>query len=134
MTNRMNLIWWYWAPVIVYCVVIFTWSSLPHPEEYAPGLFRLAGDKTVHAIEYGILGVLFYRAFRYAAGARARDYALPLAIFTAIAYGVSDELHQAFVPSRVPSVWDVLADGVGAALAVWAWHWLTRLAPVAHQA
>ena len=38
-------------------------------------------------------------------------------------YAASDEIHQAFVPSRQASVWDVLLDTTGAAvglLCLWA--------------
>jgi VanZ family protein len=134
MTNRRRLAWWYWAPVAVYCGVIFTWSALPHPEQYAPDLFRFTGDKVLHAIEYGILGVLCYRAFRYAAGPWARNYALALAILAAVAYGASDEFHQTFVPSRESSGWDVLADGVGAVIAACGWHWRWRGEQIPHHA
>jgi VanZ family protein len=40
-----------------------------------------------------------------------------LAIVLAIAYGVSDEFHQRFVPGRSSDVYDVLADAEGAAAA-----------------
>jgi VanZ family protein len=44
-------------------------------------------------------------------------------------YGVSDEIHQAFVPLRTPDVRDVIADATGAALALgaaWAWSIIRR--------
>jgi VanZ family protein len=41
------------------------------------------------------------------------SYWLP-AVFT-ILFGISDEFHQMFVPSRDASVLDILADSVGAA-------------------
>ncbi len=42
-------------------------------------------------------------------------------------YGVTDELHQLFVPLREPDPWDVAADTVGAAVAVLGMErWLTR--------
>lgn len=132
MTNRVGLAWWYWLPVVIYAWLIFTVSSLPHPEELAPEIFQLAGDKLLHGIEYGILGILCYRAFRHAAGPSARSYALGLAILTAAVYGVSDEIHQAFIPPRESSGWDVLADAVGAATVTWGWRW--KVEPISHQA
>ena len=51
------------------------------------------------------------------------------ATMMAIAYGASDEWHQSFVPGRHADVWDLAADGVGAALAlgvVGAWGWWER--------
>jgi VanZ family protein len=40
-----------------------------------------------------------------------------LAILTASAYGLTDEVHQAFVPLREASWQDWLADTIGATLA-----------------
>ena len=40
------------------------------------------------------------------------------AVLVATLYGISDEAHQAFVPGRYPDRFDVLADCVGATLAV----------------
>lgn len=134
MTNRVGLVGWYWLPAVMYAWLIFTLSSLPHPEELAPALFQVASDKLLHGIEYGILGILCYRAFRQAAGPWARRYALGLAILTAAAYGVSDEIHQAFIPAREPSGWDALADAVGAAIAACGWHWRWKGEQLLHQA
>ena len=39
-----------------------------------------------------------------------------MTVLAVLAYGVSDELHQAFVPRRSPDVMDVLADLAGGAL------------------
>ena len=58
-----------------------------------------------------------YRAFRWAAGPAAARHAVLLAVVTASAYGLTDEVHQAFVPLRDASWQDWLADTVGAALA-----------------
>ena len=37
-----------------------------------------------------------------------------LGALVSVAYGVTDELHQAFVPGRTPDAWDVVKDFVGA--------------------
>jgi len=116
---------WYWLPVLGYAGLIFFLSSLSHPEELVPSLFQIVGDKTLHAIEYGILAILCYRAFRHAAGSWGAQYALVLSIVAASLYGVSDEIHQAFVFSRVSSGWDFLADSVGAVFASVGWRWKT---------
>jgi VanZ family protein len=42
------------------------------------------------------------------------------AILIAAAYGVSDEVHQSFVPMRSVEAMDVVADTVGAAVAAFA--------------
>jgi VanZ family protein len=97
--------------------LIFYLSSLPHPEEELPNfLFEKLGDKLLHGMEYAVLAVLCYRAFRRAAGARAAGYAVVLATVAASFYGASDEVHQAFVPFRTSTWSDWLADTVGSVI------------------
>ena len=120
--SRTSPSWSYWVPVVAYATLIFYMSSLTHPEDYMPSFLEEVGDGVLHAIEYGVLGVLCYRAFRYAAGAWAARYALLLAIVASVGYGFTDELHQAFVPTRDPDGWDVVADSVGACVGALAWR------------
>lgn len=114
--------WRYWVPVVAYAGLIFSLSSQSTPPEPAMWWLELVGDKGVHAAEFGLLGVLCYRAFRFAAGPRAARSALLLAVLASTGYGVTDEIHQAFVPLREPSPWDVLADGAGASVVSWLWR------------
>ena len=60
---------WYWLPVCAYAALIFYVSSLSYPEVYVPSVLMELGDKALHAIEYAVLGILCYRAFRRAAAA-----------------------------------------------------------------
>ncbi|HZC81982.1 MAG TPA: VanZ family protein [Nitrospiraceae bacterium] len=119
--NFNNVMWRYWVPVLCYAGLIFFLSDQPHPEEYVPVFAFQGGDKLGHALEYSVLGILCYRAFRHAAGEWASRYALYLAIVASIGYGVSDEFHQYFVPLRKADGWDVLADTIGASLGAWGW-------------
>ena len=114
----MGQVLWYWAPVALYAGTIFFLSAQSHPEEQLPS-FLLEGvsDKVLHAVEYGILSLLYYRAFRWAAGPAVARQAVVLAIVTASVFGLTDELHQLFVPFRESSWQDWLADTVGATLA-----------------
>lgn len=103
-----------WLPVAAYMALIFYFSSLPHPEEKLPRfLFEALGDKLLHMIEYAVLGVLCYRAFRRVTGPFAAGYAVVFAIVTASLYGATDELHQAFVPFRTATWLDWVADTAG---------------------
>lgn len=112
----------YWIPLTAYAGLIFYLSSLSHPEVYIPSLVMELGDKILHAIEYGVLGILFYRVFRHAAGRWSIGYALLLAIAASATYGFTDELHQAFVPLREADGWDFLTDVIGASIGSWAWQ------------
>lgn len=108
---------WYWLPVVVYASLIFYLSSLPHPEENLPKiLFEKLGDKLLHLIEYAVLALLCYRAFQRAAGPHVAQQAVLLAILAASFYGMTDEVHQAFVPFRESSWLDWVADTAGAVI------------------
>ena len=41
-----------------------------------------------------------------------------VAVLLALAYGISDEIHQSFTPGRSPDVMDVVADTIGAGVGV----------------
>jgi len=43
----------------------------------------------------------------------SRRFLIGLVVILATLYGISDEVHQAFVPGRNASPWDVVADGLG---------------------
>lgn len=118
----------YWIPVAAYAGLIFYLSAQTRPPGPTLWLVQLLGDKAVHALEYGVLGILCYRAFRHAAGARAARSALLLAIVAATGYGITDELHQAFVPMREPEVWDLVMDFLGAAIGASGWRWTMETA------
>ena len=118
-------VFWYWLPVALYAGAIFFWSSQSHPEEQLPSfLLKDVSDKVLHAVEYGILAVLCYRAFRWAAGPAVARQAVVSAIVVASAYGVTDEVHQFFVPFRESSWLDWLADTAGAAIGALSWQFL----------
>lgn len=93
--------------------VIFYQSSLVH----AP-LPRAISDKVAHAIGYGLLGALTVRAIAGGFPRPVSASAALLSIAIAVLYGVWDEWHQTFVPGRSADVSDLIADGIGAAIAV----------------
>jgi len=101
-----------WAPVAGFMGLLFLSSS----RSTYIGAGRVS-DKLLHTLAYLVLGVLLQRAahggFR---GLRAGP-AIAAVLVTA-AYGLTDELHQIYVPGRIASVTDWLADVVGALLAV----------------
>ena len=74
-------------------------------------------DKGAHLLLYSGLGTLLVRA---RAGGWRRPVTLGIAaaaIVVATLYGISDEIHQHFVPLRQVEVRDILADAIGASLA-----------------
>ncbi len=106
-----------WLPVVAWAALIFTLSSIP---DLGTGLggWDLALRKLAHATEYAVLGALLFRAL-------GRE--LP-AIAIGIAYAVTDEVHQAFVPGRLGSPLDVLVDAAGVLAGVFVLGRLARRA------
>ena len=100
----------YWVPVFIYCFLIYIQSSYPSPETI-PDLPYL--DKLLHFAAYAILGVLFFRAFRKQRFKDNIRLAMILSMLLSTLYGLSDELHQSYVPYRNADLMDALADMLG---------------------
>jgi VanZ family protein len=90
-------------------VLIFILSSYPTPIKTP--LF-VSFDKMVHIVEFGILASLIYLALRVMNSGKHHMFVLAFVI--AFLYGVSDEIHQYFVPGRRADIFDVVANGIGA--------------------
>jgi VanZ family protein len=73
-------------------------------------------DKALHALAYGVLGVLSVRAFHGGLG-RLRWIPTLSALALTVGYGAFDEFHQSFVAGREADLWDLAADALGAGLA-----------------
>lgn len=126
----------WWLPVLVWITVIYGGSTdafstkrtsrftrpfllwlKPDISEEAIEFAQLCVRKTYHAVEYGILTLLLWRArYRWRPSERrawSREHALA-AWSLALAYAVSDEFHQSFVASREGSARDIAVDAAGA--------------------
>ena len=121
----MNLRLSAWAPVFLYMALIFWFSSLSNPPE-PPGALSMLSDKALHAILYAGLAALVVRALagRLLGPVTIRIAALAVAI--SALYGVTDELHQYFVPPRQADIRDLAADVTGAAVAALALYVVGR--------
>jgi hypothetical protein len=69
-------------------------------------------DKLVHAGAYGVLAVLIYGGLQKAAV--GEGYLFVLSFSGSFAYGVVNEIQQAFLPWRDADIADVAANGLGA--------------------
>ena len=104
----------YWLPVIAFCAAIFVQSSFPSPDL---GLSFPLKDKVMHMVAYGLLALLVYRACRVTwPGKLSPGQLLVISVLFASLYGLSDEVHQSFVPARHADGYDVLADFLGSLL------------------
>ena len=102
-----------WAPVAVYMALIFAVSSISHP----PDLSTSIGDKGAHGLLYVGLAALIVRALAGGWRRFGGGIAVAAVVYSTL-YGVTDELHQLFVPNRTADVADLAADAVGAIAAV----------------
>jgi len=99
----------YWVPTILWIGIIFFLSSLP--DAATPGRFILP-DKVLHAAEYFILAFLILFALQRTTALKfSTCFWIVLAAGTA--YGLSDEFHQLYVPTRHFDLKDLLADVCG---------------------
>jgi VanZ family protein len=96
-----------WLPVVAWAALIFALSSRPDLST-GLGVWDTILRKGAHVVEYAVLGALLARAL----GAGVPAFA------AGVAYAVTDELHQSFVPGRHASALDVVVDAVGVALGI----------------
>ncbi len=121
-----------WVPVFLWASVIFFFSNDifssantagalgPILQQIFPELtadhierIQVVIRKLGHFTEYFILGGLLWRALRSHDLGDTPSRRLALSIAITLLYAISDEWHQSFVPSRTPSVTDVLIDTIG---------------------
>jgi VanZ family protein len=115
MQTHLKLFALYWLPLILYCLFIYIQSANPSPEQIPSFPFV---DKVLHFVAYGIMGILFYRAYQTLRIKNNIQMLMLLSVVSASLYGISDEIHQSFVPFREAEVADVIADMLGAAIGV----------------
>jgi VanZ family protein len=107
-----------WLPPVALMGLIFFLSAQPDLSSGLGG-WDILLRKLVHAGEYALLTLLWWRALRETQTEPVRAVALAWAI--AIAWSATDEWHQTFVSGRHGTPLDVLIDAGGAsAAALWA--------------
>jgi len=109
-----------WLPALLYMGLIFMLSSqsnLPAPYEFPES------DKVFHVLAYAPLGFLMVYALSRSTSSANLIF---FGAFLAFLYGLTDEIHQAFVPGRDASALDVMADGAGAMIGSSVFVWTRR--------
>jgi VanZ family protein len=113
-TTYKNLLY-HWLPLIGYCLLIFIQSAGPLPDLIPQ---RPLLDKLLHISAYFILGILFFRAYLTLPIKISHNALIFISISSSILYGISDEIHQHFVPLRQADFMDILADALGSVFGV----------------
>jgi VanZ family protein len=97
-------------PLILYLGLIFFISSRPNLKAPGPDFFLL--DKLVHFMEYSLLGVLLFRGIGKAMiQSKFGTFVFLLAVGSSV--GALDEIFQSYIPGRIMSIYDYLADTLG---------------------
>jgi hypothetical protein len=113
MTTRLRA----WLPALIWAAIIFVLSSVPGSAYPATSIVN--ADKLVHLALYGLLAGLCARGFVRGSGpglGLGLGRVLVLAALLSTLYGITDELHQSFVPGRNCDWHDVVADAAGSVL------------------
>jgi len=103
----------YWLPALFWMLFIFYLSGRTGGELHALFPF-LQNFNPGHVAAYFVLALLYYAALRK--NSRPRPFLT--AWLLCLLYGISDEAHQYFVPTRHPDAYDLLRDMLGASLAL----------------
>jgi len=116
----------YWMPAVLYMALIFYLSSAPPPQaaRLAPQLLDI---KFTHIVEYFVLASLIYYAMANTAEIPFKWKAAYTVMLTYV-YGLTDELHQAFVQGRGASLIDPFTNLAAACLAVGAVYYFKKRA------
>jgi len=98
----------------------FIWFLSSHPSDEfieTPFWFDDLLKESLHLVEFGILFWLFVLALiRHT---RLTQKTSVIVAIISILYGLTDEIHQAFVPSRSATVIDFIKDTIGVIVSYW---------------
>ena len=85
----------------------------PNLSESRLGAAHFLTRKAGHFAEYAVLAFLARRAFITSSHTFLRRYWFQVGLLLVVIYGLLDEFHQSFVPSRTASIYDSAIDIAG---------------------
>jgi VanZ family protein len=105
-----------WGPAVLMMATIFIFSARPSTDLPDFGLWDYLVKKGGHMLGYALLALMYWRGLNLEPGRKWFAWGL------AICFAITDEMHQAFVPGRHPSPFDVFFfDNLGAILGLILW-------------
>ena len=112
-----------WSAVMSYCGLLYYLSDQPRlrPPQGMP-----SSDTVAHVAAYAVLGWLWTVALRETWEGCSSLAVVLFTLLLTLGYGLSDEWHQSFVPGRVSSTADVVADVIGGGLGAGSFFLWTR--------
>ena len=103
-------------PVTLVMGGIFYLSHQPGDSLPMPDIVNF--DKLLHCLVYAVLGLTFLFALPPSWRRRRPVLAGCATVLFCLGYGITDEVHQSFIPGRFSSLADLGADTLGGVLAV----------------
>lgn len=100
--------------------IIFYLSDQPGDFVQLPQITGL--DKLLHFIAYFVLAATFFYGLHPFSNRSRRVRIVVIVVLFCALFGISDEFHQAFIPGRNVSSWDVTADVCGGLFAAALWY------------
>lgn len=100
----------FWFPLILYSGIIFYASSVPRVKT---PLQEIQFDKFLHIFIYLPFGFLLARLIAHTKESVSRRMLLIIVLLGSFVYGLSDEIHQIFVPGRRFEIIDIIANTLG---------------------
>ena len=107
----------FWLPFTIFLITTFVLSGMSSPA--IP--FNLDSN-SLHLPEFALFSFLLIRAIH---GGRPGRPSISAALGTLVLsglWGVSDEIHQAFIPGRVPDINDLARDLIGSVIGLAAFY------------
>ena len=103
-----------WIITFLIAIIIFYISSLTFQPLSGSG-----GGIGLKALLYHIIAFFLLAFFLSVSLVKGKNLKyIFIAIIAAVLYGISDEIHQSFVPGRVPSFFDLFLNTSGIILAI----------------
>ena len=125
----------WWVMVAAVCAAIFMFSQDAHSTQHSDAVLGLMLStwgrfgaalvaklstpfcKFAHVVVYSCLGASTYLAFSHWGSRHGQAVSIKAWMFCVL-FSISDEIHQSFIPSRDPSLHDVLLDSTAALLVI----------------
>jgi hypothetical protein len=97
------------VPMVIAMGTIFFLSHQTGDQLSLPAIPGI--DKLGHMVIYGILAGTILLAFSETQKSTRPRSVMLFTVAFCVLYGISDEIHQSFIPGRFASIYDVFADG-----------------------
>ena len=108
-----------------YMCVLFILSSIPGGREN--GLVSTRVANMLHVPAYGLLALMWIFTLRDHGVTEHRS--MCVAFLVASGYGALTELHQAWIPGRFPSAFDIMLNVAGSLMFIWVYWWVRLRLP-----